>query len=487
MSGSCYKLLSQLKRLGADSLLYAFMNVGTKLIAFIMLPVYTSFLSRAQYGVVYILDQVTSMLTFLVIFGTDSALSFYYYDTKDENKRLLYVRNVMYFRLFVVFLLFVLVLLAGPWFAKTVLENPHYVDLLYINLFTLLLDTIFVVVTTVMRFEFQTKKVVLFTLIKMLLVAVLSYAALKFFEPTPKGLFLGRLISSGIIFFFMLHIAGKYLKFHVRRDVLKELLAYAAPLAPTSLAFWVIANSSTFIIQKFASLEEVGVFGVALRLAMMITLITSGVQMAWRPYSMSMKDKENSPWLFAKIYMALLLLGLFGIIAVATVSPWIMKTFFATRYYEAYPYVSFLSCVTFLNFYYLIISAGLFFTKQTAYITRVFMIAAFLNIVLNFMLVPFWLGWGAVVANIFTYVFAIWFIFRKSQKVYYVPVSFGKMSFLFVNALISLVAIVYIQETKIHDGWIVLGWIYFLLIVLISRVDADFRAKPSQFHRGTAE
>jgi O-antigen/teichoic acid export membrane protein len=212
---------------------------------------------------------------------------------------------------------------------------------------------------------------------------------------------------------------------------------------------------------------------------MMITLITSGIQMAWRPYSMSMKDKENSPWLFAKIYMALLLLGLFGVIAVATVSPWIMKMFFDSQYYEAYPYVSFLSCVTFLNFYYLIISAGLFFTKQTAYITRVFIIAAFLNIILNFMLVPFWIGWGAVVANIFTYAFAVWFIFQKSQEIYYVPVSLKKMAFLFVNGLISLIAIVYIQETAIHDGWVVLGWVYFLVMVLISRVDVDFRAKPS--------
>ncbi|MED5073955.1 hypothetical protein P9857_08145 [Anoxybacillus geothermalis] len=41
------------------------------------------------------------MLTFLVIFGTDSALSFYYYDKDDKERRLLYVRNVMYFRLFV--------------------------------------------------------------------------------------------------------------------------------------------------------------------------------------------------------------------------------------------------------------------------------------------------------------------------------------------------------------------------------------------------
>jgi O-antigen/teichoic acid export membrane protein len=473
-------LLSQIKRLGADSLLYAFMNVGTKLIAFIMLPVYTSFLSKAQYGVVDILDRLTSMLTFLVIFGTDSALSFYYYDTKDEDKRLVYVQNVMYFRLFVVAVLFLLVLVAGPWLANKILENPNYVDLLYINLFTLLLDTIFVVATTVMRFEFKTKKVVIFTVLKMLLVAVLSYASLKLFFPTPKGLFIGRLMSSVVVFGLMLNTTLKYLKFNINFTVLKEVLAYAAPLAPTSLAFWVISNSSTFFIQGFASLEEVGVFGVALRLAMMITLVTSGVQMAWRPYSMSIKDKKDSPYIFAKIYMALLLLGLFGVMAVATVSPWVMKTFFKPDYYEAYQYVAFLSCVTFLNFYYLIISVGLFFKKETGYITRIFAIAALINIALNFALVPFLTGWGVVIANISTYVFAVSFIFRKSQQVYYVPVSFFKMAFLFVNTLISTTGIVYAQETKMGITFILLSWAYFIMMVLVSRVDREFRRKSAK-------
>lgn len=470
-------MLSQIKRLGADSLLYAFMNVGTKLIAFIMLPVYTSFLSKSQYGVVDLLDRLTSMLTFLVIFGTDSALSFYYYDTKDENKRLLYVQNVMYFRLLVVGILFLLVIIAGPWFSSEILESPHYIDLLYINLFTLLLDTIFVVATTVMRFEFQTKKVVVFTVAKMLLVAILSYAALKYWTATPDALFIGRLLSSAVIFLLMLRITWKYLKFRIDWNVLKQLLAYAAPLAPTSLAFWVISNSSTFFIQGFSSLEEVGVFGVALRLAMMITLVTSGVQMAWRPYSMSVKDKANSPYMFAKIYMALLLIGLIGVLAVATVSPWVMKTFFAPSYYEAYQYIAFLSCVTFLNFYYLIISAGLFFKKETGYITRIFAVAALINIALNFALVPFFTGWGAVVANLVTYMFAVSFIFRKSQQVYYVPVSFAKMAFLFVNMAISTTAIVYVQTHGMSGAFILLSWVYFVGMALVSRIDRDFRRK----------
>ncbi|MGG3832583.1 oligosaccharide flippase family protein [Geobacillus thermocatenulatus] len=468
-------MFSAFKRLGADSLLYAFMNVGTKLIAFLMLPIYTSYLSKAQYGAVYLIDQWTSMLTFLVIFGTDSALSFYYYDTDDKEKRLLYVRNVMYFRLFVVGLLFLAVVLAGPWIAGALFQEPRYVDLLYISIATLLLDTIFVMATTVLRFEFQTKKVVIWTLVKMLLVAVLSYAALRWFAATPEGLLIGRLVSSALVFLLMLHLTVKYMVWRVRFDVLKELLAYAAPLVPTSLAFWVIANVSTFFIQRFASLEEVGVFGVALRLATVITLITSGVQMAWRPYSMSMKDRSESRALFAKVYMALLLIGAFGLLLIATASPWLVATFFKPEYRDAASYIPFLSAVTFLNFYYLIVSTGLFLTKETGYISRVFTLAALLHLALNAVLVPLWLSWGAIAASLMTYMAAVAFIFRKSQQVYPVPVSWKKMALVLSGTLLALIVIVYVQQAPFADGWVLAGWGLFAATLFASRVDRDLR------------
>ena len=55
------------------------------------------------------------MLTFLVIFGTDSALAYYYFEYKDKETREKYVRSVMTFRLSIVVLLFVVFFIGGDW------------------------------------------------------------------------------------------------------------------------------------------------------------------------------------------------------------------------------------------------------------------------------------------------------------------------------------------------------------------------------------
>lgn len=472
-------MFAQIKRLGADSLLYAFMNVGTKLIAFIMLPIYTSFLpDPAQYGVLDYLDRITSMLTFVVIFGTDSALAFYYFDTEDKKKRLDYVRSVMTFRLMIVVITALVFLIGGQWLSSLILDDPKLYYLLYIAIGVLALDTVIALILTVLRYDFFTKRVVFFTVLKMLLIAILSYGFLKFVTPTVDGIMYGRIISVAIVVILLIKPALKYARFTFNKKLLKEILAYAAPLVPASLAFWVIVNANVFFLKEFTSFREVGIYGTAIKFATLITLLTSGVQMAWRPFSMSLKDKKDSPILFAKLYYAILLVGTIGVLFVATFMPWIIHLL-SDSYHEAYKYVAILSAVTFLNFFYMIISVGIFFTKQTKIISYAFGMAAVINIILNLLLIPTFSIWGSVTAYLISYLIAITYIFFKSQKLYHVPVSFGKMTFLFISSLIAVMAIVYIQESSISDWNIGFAWIGYVVIVLLSRIDKDLLRKKS--------
>ena len=479
MNGSCYKVFSQIKRLGADSLLYAFMNVGTKIIAFIMFPIYTSFLPNpAEFGVLDYIDRITSMLTFLVIFGTDSSLAYYYFDTKDKEKKLDYVRSVMSFRLLGVLIIGIVVAIGGPFLSKTLLDDDSLYFLLYISMGVLALDTVVALVLTVLRYEFFTKKVVFYTVLKMLLIAVLSYWFLASFSASVDAILYGRLVAGAIVLLFLLKPTIKYLRFSFDKTILKEILAYAAPLVPASIAFWVIVNANSFFLKEFTSFREVGIYGTAIKFATLITLLTSGVQMAWRPFSMSLKEKKDSSILFSKIYYLILLGGMVGILSIATLMPWII-TLLGESYFEAYQYVAILASVTFLNFYYMIISVGIFFSKKTKLISYAFGFAAIINVILNVVLIPQLSIWGSVAAYLLSYMVAITYIFYKSQQLYYVPVSFMKMAYLFVTAIIAVAGIVYIQETNIQDYFIIYIWIAYIVLVLVSRVDKDLKGKKA--------
>ncbi|WP_078431787.1 lipopolysaccharide biosynthesis protein [Metabacillus halosaccharovorans] len=469
-------MLKNLKRLGGDSLLYALMNVGTKLIAFIMMPIYSYLLPLGEFGYIDIIDRWTTMLTFLVFLGTDSALAFYYFDTKDEKRRKIYSQNVFVIRLAMVLVIFLLVLLIGPLVASSILPAENGVYLLLLSIGVLFFDTITALVLTVMRFEFKTVKVVVLTVTKMLLIAVGSYLFLKLVVQSVEGIMYARILTGLLIFLLILKPLSKVVTFKLNREVLKDLIKYGLPLVPASLAFWIILNSSSFFLATMKSPEEVGIYGAAAKFAALITLVTSGIQMAWRPYSMSIKDKPNNKELFSKIYIIIFLLGIIGVFVVATIMPYVILLM-EDSYHSAYKYVALISAATFLNFYYLIISIGIFFTKETKVISYIFAIAAGLSIVLNFILVPAFSIWGVVAATLISYTFAIVFIFRKSQKLYYIPFPSIKVGLLFIVMIAGVIGITYVQENQLSLWYVAAIWGAFLLSIGATRIDKELRKK----------
>ncbi|MFJ8064218.1 lipopolysaccharide biosynthesis protein [Psychrobacillus sp. NPDC096426] len=467
-------MFSQLKRLGADSLLYAFMNVGTKLIAFILFPLYAHYLvDTSLVGLLQLVDTNMSMLTFLVIFGTDSALAYYYFEYKDKETREKYVRSVMTFRISIVILLFVIFLIGGEWLSVLLLDVPGQSQLFYIALGTLCLDTIITLVLTILRYEFHTKRVVATTVAKMLLIAIVSLLFLMFVWTSLEGILLARLISVAIIVLVLINPARIYLKPLFDWSILKKVLIYAAPLVPASLAFWVIANANNYFLKAFATLSDIGIYSTAIKFATFITLLTSGIQLAWRPFSMSLKDKESSPKLFSTLYAALLLIGSLGVLALATLMPWIILVM-PEQFRIAFQYVAPISIATFLSFYYMIVSTGIFYSKQTKHISIAFGIAAVVSIILNFIFVPMFSIWGTVISYVAAYCLALFMVFRKSQKLYYVPFSGFVMGWTIFWLIAATASIVYIQVMDLNS-WLIAGvWGVFIILVLLVRIDKYF-------------
>lgn len=467
-------MFSQLKRLGADSLLYAFMNVGTKLIAFILFPLYAHYLDdTSQIGLLQLVDTNVSMLTFLVIFGTDSALAYYYFEYKDKETREKYVRSVMTFRLTMVILLFVVFLIGGDWLSSILLDSDGYSQLFYIALGTLCLDTIVTLVLTILRYEFHTKRVVATTVGKMLLIAIVSILFLMFVWTSLEGILLARLISVGIIVLVLIRPVRVYLRPLFDWNILKKILVYAAPLVPASLAFWIIANANNYFLTAYATISDVGIYGTAIKFATFITLLTSGIQLAWRPFSMSLKDKESSPKLFSTLYAAFLLIGSLGVLLLATAMPWIIMVM-PEKFRIAFQYVAPISIATFLSFYYMIVSTGIFYTKQTKHISIAFGIAAVVSLILNFIFVPIFSIWGTVISYIGSYCLALFIVFRKSQKLYYVPFSGFKMAWTIFWLIAATLSIVYVQLEDL-TSWLIVGvWIVFIILILLVRMDKYF-------------
>ncbi|MFC0272231.1 oligosaccharide flippase family protein [Metabacillus herbersteinensis] len=462
-------MLKQLKRLGGDSLLYALMNVGTKLIAFLMLPIYTTYLNPSEMGAFELIESIVSILTFVIIFGTDNALAYYFYKEKEEKDKEQFFKTALSFRLVIAMVFFLIFIVMGPYFAEVFLGSRDYYSVVLIAGTVLISEAVITLLLTFDRFNFKSKKVAGLTVFKLLLVALSSYVLLKFLNLKVESIYIGRLISGLVVLVFLIRPLFNFLSFKFRKDQLIKLLRYGAPLVPASIAFWIITFSNRIFLSMFESLESVGIFGVAIKFATVITLLTSSVQMAWRPYSMSIKDQPNAKKIYANIFYIILIIGMLGLISIASLAPFLLKFMVPDMIYmEAANYIAMLSLGSFLSFYYLIVSVGLFLEEKTAVISIYVGISAVVSVILNISLIPLFSIWGAVLALVISYVLVNVLIFIKSQSVYYIPVSLKKLLIPFIGGVISTGSIVIIYMYNFNSYYIFISWIFFFIVLLLT-------------------
>ncbi|HWJ76485.1 MAG TPA: oligosaccharide flippase family protein, partial [Niallia sp.] len=219
-------MLKQLKRLGGDSLLYAFMNVGTKIIAFVMLPIYTTFLSTEQMGIFDLLEAALAVITFLVIFGTDNALAYYFYQVTEEEKKIDYVKTVVTIRIFIASIFFISFVVFGSIFSELLLGSDKYKDMFLLLGIVLITEALITVILTYYRFIFKSKKVALLTVFKLLLVAIFSYLLLRYSNWKVESLYLGRIASGFVLLIILVRPLFKFFTLKVDFQLVKEIIKY---------------------------------------------------------------------------------------------------------------------------------------------------------------------------------------------------------------------------------------------------------------------
>ena len=192
------------------------------------------------------------------------------------------------------------------------------------------------------------------------------------------------------------------------------------------------------------SLNEVGLYGIAYRFATMITLLTSGFQLAVTPVIYSHYKLSETPNQLEKLFRYFLLLSLMFFIAVGVFSRDIVSLFTSAQYYSAAPLVPILmSAILLRNMY--IFAPGLGIAKKTNVIAGISVASAITNIVLNFVFIPLFGIKGAAIATTIGAFLAFFLYMRASQALYYVPHNWLKISGMALMSIICVCIFNYVE------------------------------------------
>lgn len=458
-----------MKRLFSDSAAFAIATMGNKLVALAFFPLYARFLddyesALADWGLT---NTYTLILTYLCILGTDAALAFYYFDAKTEEDRRSYFSNALLFSMAMCFFIGIFVFLFGPSLSSVVYPSTQkygydYTYLLPIATFATLGA---IVIQHILAYARYSRRVWFFNIFSMSYVigsSALSIWFLQIVEPPVMGIFYGQLVGQGTIALVLLWLYRKEIKWKYSKEHTVQLIKYGAPLLISLLSFWVLSSISRPILMHLAPTDEAAdIFEATVRVASFIVLITAPFQLAWRPFSMSIKERDDAQQVYGLVGRGLIVFGTLAIMALTFIIEPIYNLIVGTGssvkkvdLSSGYLYVWMLSLGTLLNVLHPVFGIGLLIKKQTKYISKVFILVAIFFLVGNLLLVPKYGIWGTVSMTAASYLIAVIFIYRESQKVYPVDFKFGAIMIYLAVFIASMAWISYVQANELPNPWI---------------------------------
>lgn len=387
-------------------------NIFLKGISFITMPIFTRILTPSDYGVMSLYQSWISLFSIfmtLTVWGGYFSVGMVKY--LESQAKLISVSQGIGVSVSAVWILLLLI------FRKFVVTLLGMSDLLLFFLCIEVLVTIpFNLWSTAQKFTYKYKTLILIIVINSILNPAIGYLAVVNSEHKVEA----RIISSlmiqlilGVIFFIYNLSIGKVF---FEKKLWKIIIKFDLVLIPHYLALQLLSHSDRIMIDKLCGNSKNGLYSIAYTFAMLLSLITNGVESSVTPYMYKLlRDKENKK-LPNFILILSLIVGILSLLMIL-VLPTIIRFMLPDSYLECIDLLPTLLGGVFFMFFYPMFASIEFFYGENKYVTIASFFTSFLNIIINYFFIKLFDYRGAAYSTLLCYVFLTLFHFFFMRKV----------------------------------------------------------------------
>lgn len=402
MSNSPYKNLVN------NSITFTIANLGSKVLSFIMVPLYTYVLSTDEYGTVDIMTTLNSLLLPLVFLCTSDAVLRYALDTRYDKKKVLSTA-------FFIYIGGTLVLcICLPLIRYFYPEISQYL-LAFILLF--ICNGIMQVLNQFLRASDHVKAFAVNGVIYTFVFAGLNIVFLVKLHLGVFGYLYSIILADSvcIIFASIVCRVWRYIEFKTSKEMAKIMLKYSIPLIPNALMWWIMDASDKFVITYFLGIGANGLYAVSKKIPTLIDTFHSIFNQAWQISAIQENETPNSKNFTSKVYRIYFAL-LFLIVSFLMVIVKPLVIYILSEAYEpTWRYIPFLLVSVAISSLSGFLSSKLIASEQTNQIFKTTVIGAIVNTILNFILIPILGINGAALATLIGFA-AVLFIRERFLK-----------------------------------------------------------------------
>jgi O-antigen/teichoic acid export membrane protein len=428
-----------LRRLATTGAAYTAASIVSKVIAVALLPLYTRYLSPADYGAAEVLFAAVVAASIVVRFGLiEAILRFYYQEDEDPAQ----VVAGSFAGLFWLSTLGALVLLPFAEPLSEALLDRSAPDLVRIAIGGLWVLTMWEFLLTLFRLEERARAFFATTILNVLVSIGLTVVLVVGFDEGARGLLLGSYAAGAVFVVGLIALRRRRLSLRIDRALLRRLFRFGLPTMPAEVSLYLLNFVDRLIIVRTLGLAEAGLYSLAVKFAQAVNVLVRGFQLAWPPLAYSIRDDDEARRTYATV-VTLFVAGCAWVVAgMWLFSRWIVRALAAPEFFDSYEAIGLIATAVTLYALYLVLVVILGRTGRTEFNLPAAIGALVVNVALNLALVPSLGIVGAGLALVASYTVVLGLMYVFTQRLFPVPYEWGRL----LRVVLTVAALVGIAE-----------------------------------------
>lgn len=389
--------MNRYKKLFSNTVILAFGTFGSKLLVFLLMPLYTYLLSPAEYGTAELISGTANLIMPLACVGITNGIFRFAAERGSDREK------VFSSGLALTFIGLCATLLIG---IPVAIFSSYRTETWLILLYILSADMQAVCAQYVRAID-RTRLFALQGILNTMFTISLNLLFLMVFKMGVTGYVLSVIVGNLLTILFLTLTAKLWRVFSFRKvdkTTVSELLRFSLPMIPTTICWLITDLSDRYLVTWFRGEAENGIYSAAYKIPSIVNL-TSGIFMqAWQFSAVSeMEDEKACRRFYSEVFRGFLSIVFIGSGMLILLSRVFTRLLLNATYHEAWRYMPTLLCAAALESVVSFLATVYMVRKKTLHSFFTAMTGTILNIILNILLIPDYGALGAAIATLIGY------------------------------------------------------------------------------------
>ncbi len=424
-------------RLASESLVYGLGGVANQAVAVLLVPIYARQLGPGGVGVTGVLNSTISLALMVAGLALPQAFfRWYLREAESDAARATVLSTTLAVRIAASLLSFALVLLAAVPITSVLYDGAHLV-VFALAAPIILFDSFNQVPLSLLRAERRPSEYIRITLTRAVLGSILILTLVVLLDIGVVGVALGSAVAAALA-----AILGTWAILRVRvrprldSTLAREMLAFALPLVPASIAGWVLNLSDRPLLQLITeSTAVVGIYSLGFTVGLMTNaLVVQPFTLAWGAAYWEISRQDDAPRSFARVLTWFLAVAAGFALLLSAIGTDALRILVGSAFEDSRYIVPFSAFAYVLYGVYSIVAAGLTIVGRSGLVATTMGVAAGTSILLNIALIPVLGMFGAAISTVAGYGLVAVLTGIVSHRMYPVPWQRGRASAILIVA-----------------------------------------------------